>query len=169
MVDQFGGWRADYPGQTPWMDPQFVRFYGQQQAAQAPQHSPAQQQPQQQAAAQTTMTRPTIHAEIIQVSNGELGEQEVGQYPVGAGQSQMFITQDESVIFVKEATPNGYILDVYPKRPPAPQPPPFNPAEYVRIDAMPAIVAAEVQAALLAIAPPARTARTAKKETETTE
>lgn len=168
MVDQFGGWRADYPGQSPWMDPQFLRIYGQQQVAQAPQQPSAQQQPQQQAP-QTTMTRPTIHAEIIQVSNGELGEQEVSQYPVGAGQSQMFITQNESMIFVKEATPNGYIIDVYPKRPPAPQPPPFNPAEYVRTADLPAFVAAEVQAALAAIAPPAKTARTTKKEPEVTE
>lgn len=166
MVDQFGGWRADYPGQSPWMDPQFLRIYGQQQTVQAQQQPAAQQQQQ---AAQTTMTRPTIHAEIIQVSNGELGEQEVERYPLGAGQSQMFITQDESIIFVKEATPNGYITDVYPKRPPAPQPPPFNPAEYVRTADLPAFVAAEVQAALAAMMPiPAKTTRSVKKEPEAT-
>lgn len=62
MVDKFGGWRSDYTGQQPWMAPQFTQLYctqpGQQNVQQA-------QQPAQQA-----MTRPTIHAEIIQVSNG---------------------------------------------------------------------------------------------------
>lgn len=157
MVDQFGGWRADYPGQQPWMDPQFTRIYGIQPGQQNVQQA---QQPAQQA-----MTRPTIHAEIIQVASGELGEQEVSQYPVGAGHSQMFIAQDESVIYIKEATPNGCVLDIYPKRPPAPTPPPFNPAEYVRIDALPALVAAEVQAAMAAMSKPAR----GRKETEVAE
>lgn len=161
MVNQYGQWIPDYPGQQPNMDPQFLRLYGQQQPGQ---QAAAQTQPMQQA-----MTRPTIHAEIIQVSNGEQGEQEVTQYPVGVGQSQMFIAQDESAIYVKEATANGSIIDVYPKRPPAPTPPPFNPAEYVRIDALPAIVAAEVQTALAAVMPPARTARAVKKEPEVTE
>ena len=160
MVDQFGGWRADYPGQQPWQDPQFTRIYGMQSGQQNAPQQQTQQQVQQQ-----TMTRPTIHAEIIQVSNGELGEQEVSQYPIGVGQSQMFITQDESMIFVKEATPSGYVLDVYPKRPPAPTPPPFNPAEYVRLDALPDLVAAQVQAAVAAAIPVKQTR--AKKETET--
>lgn len=159
MVDQFGGWRADYPGQQPWMDPQFTRLYGVQ-----PGQQNAQQQSQQ--PAQQAMTRPTIHAEIIQVSNGEAGDQEVARYPLGVGQPQMFITQDESVIYVKECTQNGAILDVYPRRPPAPTPPPFNPAEYVRIDALPALVAEQVQAAMAAMqTKPAR----AKKETEAAE
>lgn len=162
MVNQYGQWIPDYPGQQPNMDPQFLRLYGQQQPGT---QTAAQTQPMQQQA----MTRPTIHAEIIQVSNGEQGEQEVSQYPVGVGQSQMFIAQDESVIFVKEATANGCIIDVYPKRPPAPTPPPFNPAEYVRIDALPDIVAAEVQAALAAAMPPVRTVRTTKKEPEVAE
>lgn len=164
MVDQFGGWRADYPGQQPWMDPQFTRIYGQQPG----QQTPSQPQPPQQQAQQQAMTRPTIHAEIIQVSNGELGEHEVDRYPVGIGQPQMFISQDESVIYVKEGTQNGPILDVYPRRPRTPAPPPFDPAEYVRLDALPAIVAAEVQAAMAAAMQPVRTARV-KKETEATE
>ena len=164
MVNQYGHWIPDYPGQQPQNDPQFMRLYGQQQGQQPTTQAQPMQQTQQQA-----MTRPTIHAEIIQVSNGELGEQEVAQYPVGVGQSQMFITQDESAIFVKEATANGCIIDVYPKRPPAPTPPPFNPSEYVRLDALPAIVAAEVQTALAAVMPPARTARAAKKDPEVTE
>lgn len=156
MVDQYG-WHPDYPGQQPWMDPQFTRLYGVQPGQQNVQQA---QQP-----AQQTMTRPTIHAEIIQVSNGEAGDQEVARYPLGVGQSQMFITQDEAVIYVKEGTQSGSILDVYPRRPPAPTPPPFNPAEYVRIDALPALVAEQVQAAMSAISKPAR----GKKEAEAAE
>lgn len=66
-----------------------------------------------------------------------------------------------------QATPNGYILNAFPKRPPAPTPPPFNPAEYVRIDALPALVASEIQAALSAMQPAKVTK--AKKETEAAE
>lgn len=163
MVDRIGGWTPDYPGQQPGMDPQFVRLYGQPPAQATQQAAQQQQQP----APATAMTPPTIRAEIIQVSNGEQGELEAAQYPIGAGQSQMFMARDDSAIFIKTATANGYTLDVFPKRPPAPTPPPFNPSEYVRKDALPGIVAAEVQAAVAALQPvkPART----KKETEAAE
>lgn len=160
MVDQFGSWRPDFPGQQPWMDPQFVRLYGQQQQPVQTAQQPAQQQTQ---AAQPMMTPPTIHAEIVQVE----GEQAAAQYPVGAGASQMMMARDESAIFVKTATANGYTLDVFDKRPPAPTPPPFNPSEYVRLDALPGLVAAEVQAAVSTMQPfkPARP----RKETEAVE
>lgn len=161
MVDPNGRWFPDYPGQQPYMDPQFNRIHWQQVAQTA-----------QQPAAAASMTPPTIHAEIIQVSNGEQGELEVIQYPIGAGQSQMFITRDDSVIFIKTATANGYKLDIFDKRPPAPQPAPFNPDEYVRRDALPGLIAAEVQtkvadavAAMQPVKPPDRT----KKETEAAE
>lgn len=159
MVDQLGNWRPDYPGQQPYMDPQFVRLYGPTQQQTTP-------QPQQQQASQA-MTPPTIHAEIIQVSAGERGEQEASQYPLGVGQSQMFMAQDDSVIYIKTAAGNGHILNVFPKRPPAPKPPPFNPDEYVRLEALPGLVAAEVQAAVAAMQP-AKAARP-KKETEAAE
>lgn len=155
MLDQFG-WRADYPGQKPWMDPQFVAAYGQQQQQGA-------QQTQQQHTAPAAMTPPTIHAEIVQVD----GEQAAAQYPVGAGASQMMMSRDESAIFVKEASQNGYRLVIYDRRPEAPPAPPFNPAEYVRLDALPGIVSAEVQAAL-ATMQPVRSAR-ARKDTEAAE
>lgn len=156
MVDQFGGWRADYPGQQPWNDPQFIRIYGQQQTSTQP--NSQSQQP----TATTSMTRPIIHAEIVQVED----EQAAAQYPVGVGASQMMIARDESTIFVKTAMQNGkYTMDVFVKRPPAPEPTPFNPAEYVRLDALPALVAAEVRAAIAATIQPVKPAR-GKKETE---
>lgn len=156
MVDQFGNWRPDFPGQQPFMDPQFTRLYGQQSAQPAQQNAQQSQQPN----TAVAMTPPTIHAEIVQVT----GEQAAAQYPVGAGMSQMMIARDESAIFVKTATANGYTLDVFDKRPPAPQPAPFNPDEYVRIAALPGIVAAEVQAALAAMQPVKSTRK--KNETE---
>ena len=159
MVDQYGRWFPDYPGQQPFMDPQFTRLHGQQSAQAAQQGVPQPQQP----ATVGTMTPPTIHAEIVQVD----GETAAAQYPVGAGMSQMMIARDESAIFVKTATANGYTLDVFEKRPPAPQAAPFNPAEYVRLDALPGIVAAEVQAAIAAMKP-TRNARS-KNETEAAE
>lgn len=145
MVDQYGRWFPDYPGQQPFMDPQFARSHGQQPMQAAQQGVPQQQQ----AAAAPAMTPPTIHAEIVQVD----GETAAAQYPVGAGMSQMMIARDDSAIFVKTATASGYTLDVFTKRPPAPEAAPFNPADYVRADALPGLIAAEVQAAVAAMQP----------------
>lgn len=66
---------------------------------------------------QQMMTPPTIRAEIVQVDN----EEQAAAYPVGAGASQMMIARDDSAIFVKTAGPNGTMLDVFIKRPPAPK------------------------------------------------
>ncbi len=73
------------------------------------------------------MTLPTIHADIIQAGSID----EIRQSNVGAGTSQMFILKDESAIIIKTAQANGYTLDIYDKRPPAPQAPAFDPAVYV--------------------------------------
>lgn len=120
---------------------------------------PIMQQPVQPPQQPSAMTLPTIHAEIVQVD----GEAAAAQYPVGAGMSQMMMAKDESAIFVKTATANGSMLEVFEKRPPAPQPAPFNPDEYVRIAALPGLVAAEVQSALAAMQP----ARSTRKKNET--
>lgn len=158
MIDQYGRWFPDYPGQQPFMDPQFTRVYGKQPM------QPSQQSEPQQTAVGATMTPPTIHAEIVQIDGGE---EVAAQYPVGVGMSQMMIARDDSAIFVKTATANGYTLDVFDKRPPAPQPAPFNPDEYVRLSALPELVAAEVQTAIAAMQP-AKTTKS-KKETEAAE
>ncbi len=76
---------------------------------------------------QPQMTMPTIHADIIQVS----GQDVVDRYSVGVGQSQMFITQDETTIFVKTGTENGPSLAIYDKRPPAPPAPVIDPQAYI--------------------------------------
>ena len=76
------------------------------------------------------MTPPTIRAEIVQVDN----EDAAAAFPVGAGASQMMIAKDDSAIFIKSANANGFNLDVYVKRPPAPPAPKFSPEDYVRKD-----------------------------------
>lgn len=52
---------------------------------------------------QQLMTPPTIHAEIIQIG----GDDEAAGFPVGAGQSQMMMTRDDSAIYIKTAYANG--------------------------------------------------------------
>lgn len=56
-----------------------------------------------QQASQQLMTPPTIHAEIVQIG----GEDEAVGFPVGAGQSQMMMTRDDSAIYIKTAYANG--------------------------------------------------------------
>lgn len=81
---------------------------------------------------------PTIRTEIVQVENEEAAK----SYPVGVGATQMMIARDESAIFIKTALQNGqYNLEVFTKRPPAPEPAPFNPLDYVRKDELEAIMA----------------------------
>lgn len=78
-----------------------------------------------------SMTPPTIHAEIIQVDD----ESVVDRFPMSAGNSQMFITKDESSIIIKTMFQNGqFNKDYFDKRPPAPQKPEFDPTAYVRKD-----------------------------------
>lgn len=97
-----------------------------QQLYQAQQY-PIYQQPQQ---APSAFTPPTIRAEIIQVDN----EDAAAKYPVGAGSSQMMIAKDDSAIFIKSATANGSMLEVYVRRPQEAPKPIFDPSEYVRKD-----------------------------------
>lgn len=129
-----------YPNYTPYYPQPGIDLMGQMRQ---------QQMQQQQTAAASMLTPPTIHAEIVQVD----GEATAAKYPVGAGMSQMMMARDESAIFVKTATANGYTMDVFEKRPPAPQPAPFNPDEYVRLDALPGLISAEIQAAVAAAQP----------------
>ena len=81
---------------------------------QAPQQ-PVMQQP----GPMAQMSKPTVHADIIQIENEAAGENE----PVDAGTSQMMITKDESVILIKSVLANGETtMDVYRKQPKAVKP-----------------------------------------------
>lgn len=118
------------------------------------QQMPQMQQPTQQPQA---MTPPTIHADIIQVEN----EAEADRYPMAANQPpQMFMTRDESAIFVKTMLANNqHDLTAYIKRPPTPPTPPVDLAAYVTRQ--------ELDERLAALLQTAQTSkRTTKKEGE---
>ena len=116
------GYPATYPQTYPQFQPVYQPQYQLQQMGQA----------QMQNAPQQDMT-PTIHAEIKQVDSIEA----VDRIPLGAGQSQMFMTKDETAIVIRSMFANGQHTDViYDKRPPAPPAPVFDPSEYVRKDEM---------------------------------
>lgn len=83
---------------------------------------PVQQQPQQN-------MMPVIQTSIIQVNDTD----DVDKYQIANGQSQMFISKDESRIYIKSATANGTAVEVYAKQP-APKPP-----EYVTVDQLKAM------------------------------
>ena len=73
---------------------------------------------------------PTINTVIIQVENEDF----VNQYTVGNGQSQMFITKDESKIYVKSGTQSGSEIIEYQKSPPKKAP------EYVTVEQLHAML-----------------------------
>lgn len=83
---------------------------------------PVQQQPQQN-------MMPVIQTSIIQVNDVD----DVDKYQIANGQSQMFISKDDSKIYIKSATANGTAVEVYAKQP-APKPP-----EYVTVDQLKAM------------------------------
>lgn len=84
------------------------------------------QQPAQQ---QTQNMMPVIQTSIIQVNDVD----DVDKYQIANGQSQMFISKDDSRIYIKSATANGTAVEVYAKQP-APKPP-----EYVTVDQLKAM------------------------------
>ena len=97
----------------------YQQYYPQQQVGfQQPMNIPQQAQ-------QQMMTPPTIHAEIVQVSN----KSEAMNFPVGAGQAQMMMAKDDSAIFIKTAFANGQSNIVeYIRKAPDPETPP---ADYI--------------------------------------
>ena len=79
-----------------------------------------QQMMQQQPGPAAQMSKPTVHADIIQIENEAAGDSE----PVDAGTSQMMITKDESVILVKSVLANGETtMDKYRREPKEQKPP----------------------------------------------
>ena len=104
----------------PWQQPMYNPMQALQQMQQMQQTQPMQQAP--------AMTRPTVHADIIQVED----EKEGRSINLAPGQRQMMINRPETEIYVKEAYQNGPdSFDVYVKRPPAPPVPEIDPAQFV--------------------------------------
>ena len=90
-------------------------------------YQPTQTQAVQQQPQQNMM--PVIQTSIIQVNDAD----DVEKYQIANGQSQMFISKDDSRIYIKSATANGTAVEVYAKQP-APKPP-----EYVTVDQLKAM------------------------------
>lgn len=149
--------------QIPLYAPQMPQTGYQGQNVQPTQMPTANQQPAQ------MLTPPTIRAEIVQIED----EAAVDKFPLGAGQSQMFITRAEDKIIIKTMGANGPMpLDVYEKRPPAPPAPVFDPGEYVRKDELEGRINAVLEAyrpapqQLTPVAAQAATRRAVKRDRE---
>lgn len=132
MINQFGQFIPDYPGQQYFQDPAYMRYMSQHQ-------QPAQQvqQPQNQQSSSRMV-------EVVPASS----EQAAKEFPVPAGATQMIIGSDDSFIAVKAVSMTGQItFDIYDKRPPAPPVQPLNPDDYVRRDEVAALIAEALKTA----------------------
>lgn len=139
MVDNFNRWTADYPGQRPQDDPNYMRLARQ---GIYPTINTSIPQPTPMAAPQTvtppmpmavpqTVTPPMIHADMIQIDD----EKVVDKWEVANGTTMMFITRSEDKIIAKAVDQSGNVSKtVYQRKPPEPAAPKFDPADYVRID-----------------------------------
>lgn len=131
MVDQYGRWYPDYPGQQPYQDPAYMRAIGQP----IPGHQPGTQMSSANQPAQD-MT-PTIRTDIKQVDSIEA----ISKTPPAPGTTGAYMTKDEKMIVFRSMYANGEYSDrIYDERPPAPPAPKFDPSEYVRRDEIKALI-----------------------------
>ena len=127
MINQFGQFIPDYPGQQYYQDPVYMRYMAQ--------HQPQVQQQQQQNSRMV---------EVVPAASEKAAE----EFPVAAGATQMIIGSDDSFVAVKSVSVTGQVtFDIYDKRPPAPPVQPLNPADYVRKDEVAALIADALKAA----------------------
>lgn len=125
MVDPYGRWYPDYPGQQPYQDPAYLRAVGQ------PVHQQNMQPGQMPGTNQQQDMTPTIRTEIKQVDSIEA----IDRIPLAAGATGAYMTKDEKTIIFRTMYANGEHSDkIYDERPPAPPAPKFDPSEFVRHD-----------------------------------
>jgi hypothetical protein len=130
MIDQFGRWYPDYPGQQMYQDPAYMRSIAQ------PVQHPV--QPTQMSGANQQDLTPTIRTELKQVDSLAA----IDRIPQAAGTTSAFITKDETAIVFRTMYANGeQSAKIYDVRPPEPPTPKFDPAEYVRKDEVEKLVA----------------------------
>jgi len=135
MVDQYGRWYPDYPGQQPYQDPAYMRAVGQPAQGQHPGMQPGTQMSSANQPAQDLT--PTIRTDIKQVDSIEA----ISKNPPAPGTTGAYMTKDEKMIIFRSMYANGEYSDkIYDERPPAPPAPKFDPAEYVRRDEIQALV-----------------------------
>ena len=131
MINQFGQFIPDYPGQQYYQDPVYMRYMAQQHQAQGTQMSQANQQN-------------SRMVEVVPAASEKAAE----EFPVAAGATQMIIGSDDSFIAVKAVSVTGQVtFDIYDKRPPAPPVQPLNPADYVRKDEVAVLIAEALKTA----------------------
>ena len=119
MINQFGQFIPDYPGQQYYQDPSYMRYMAQQHQQPIHQAQQAQQQPS------------SRMVEVVPASS----EQAAKEFPVPAGATQMIIGNDDSFIAVKAVSMTGQItFDIYDKRPPAPPEKPIDLGLFVTRD-----------------------------------
>ena len=119
MINQFGQFMPDYPGQQYWQDPAYMRYMAQQHQQPVQQAQQAQQQPS------------SRMVEVVPASS----EQAAKEFPVPAGATQMIIGSDDSFIAVKAVSMIGQVtFDIYDKRPPAPPEKPIDLGLFVTRD-----------------------------------
>ena len=119
MINQFGQFMPDYPGQQYWQDPAYMRYMAQQHQQPIQQAQQAQQQPS------------SRMVEVVPASS----EQAAKEFPVPAGATQMIIGSDDSFIAVKAVSMTGQVtFDIYDKRPPAPPEKPIDLGLFVTRD-----------------------------------
>ena len=153
MIDAYGRWFPDYPGQQIYQDPQYIAKMQQQGVPQA--------QAQQAQQIQTQTMTPYIDARMLQVNS----EAEAEAYQLAAGASQLFYTADRNTFIIKEQGKAGYNLMIYDRRQPKPKAPPIDPARFVTRDEFEQRLAA-FSAPINAPANAPRTARTTAKGDE---
>lgn len=130
VINQFGQFMPDYPGQQYYQDPAYMRYMTQHQ-----------QQPMQ---AQQATQQSSRMVEVVPAET----EKAAQEFPVAAGATQMIIGRDDSFIAVKAVSVTGQVtFDIYDKRPPAPPVQPLNPEDYVRRDEIGQMITAAIQSA----------------------
>lgn len=150
MVDQYGRWYPDYPGQQPYQDPAYMRAVGQPVNG----HQVGTQMSQ---ANQMQDMTPTIRTDIKQVPSIE----DISKVPPAPGTTGAYMTKDEKIIVFRSVYANGEYTDkIYDERPPAPPAPKFDPSEYVRRDEIQTLV----KEALAAYAASSQQAKLAKED-----
>lgn len=129
MINQFGQFIPDYPGQQYYQDPVYMRYMSQ--------HQPQVQQ-------QVQQQQNSRMVEVVPAASEKAAE----EFPVAAGATQMIIGSDDSFIAVKAVSVTGQVtFDIYDKRPPAPPVQPLNPADYVRKDEVGVLIAEALKTA----------------------
>jgi hypothetical protein len=121
MIDSFGRFTPDYPGQQYYQDPMYVRYMNQHQQPQAPQQPPS------------TRTVEVEPADNVKAAT---------EFPVAAGATKMIVGRDDSFIVVKAVSVTGQVtIDIFDRRPPEPPAPVINPDDFVRRDEIGELIA----------------------------